>query len=357
MTRREKTLKIIRREIDGFIPFEFSLCPSLNDKFRELTGATKCNDYFDMPYYFIYVPAKKRDIDFSKYFDRPLKPGHYFNEFGVAFEPGNTASSEHFSHMIPPMKNFEEQEEFEAYPYPDPIEDYDWDYINREVERLHNEDRVAVGGLAMTIFEIGWYMRGMEEFLVDMAMGEEFLDYHLDRITEIRCRQAEMYAKAGVDVLHVGDDIATQLNMMFSLEQYRTYIKPRLKKVIDAARAVNPDIIIDYHSDGNCEQAIPDLIEIGVQVLNPVQPECMDPAALKEKFGDKLSFRGTIGTQSTMPFGTPDDVRAEVNRMIETVGKGGGLILAPSHILEPEVPWENVLAFVDAIKAFNDKNA
>ena len=94
------------------------------------------------------------------------------------------------------------------------------------------------------------------------------------------------------------------------------------------------------------------MIIFEVDILNPVQPECVDPVAIKKKYGDRLSFWGTIGTQTTMPFGTPEDVRREIRARIETVGKGGGLLIAPTHVIEPEVPWENILAFIEAVKEF-----
>jgi len=115
-----------------------------------------------------------------------------------------------------------------------------------------------------------------------------------------------------------------------------------------AARRVKPDILISYHSDGFIEPFIPELIEIGLDVLNPIQPECMDPADIKRKFGDRLAFFGTIGNQTTLPFGSPEDVRREIRQRIETVGKGGGLVLAPSHMIEPDVPWANIQAFFEA---------
>lgn len=153
-----------------------------------------------------------------------------------------------------------------------------------------------------------------------------------------------------------GDDVATQLNMMMSREMWRKYLKPRLKKVIDSAREIKPDIIIDYHSDGNIQDIIGDLVEIGIDILNPVQPECMDPVKIKELFGDVLSLRGTIGTQTTMPFGTPDDVKRVCMEMIKKAGKNGGLILAPTHILEPEVLWENIEALVEVVRDYNKAN-
>jgi uroporphyrinogen decarboxylase len=123
-------------------------------------------------------------------------------------------------------------------------------------------------------------------------------------------------------------------------------------RVIQAAKEVKSDIIIFYHSDGNVWDAIPDLIDAGVEVLNPVQPECIDPASVKKEFGDQLSFFGTISLQKTMPFGTPDDVRKEVKLRMETIGWNGGLLLAPSHVLQPDTPWDNVVAFFEAVEEF-----
>ena len=106
------------------------------------------------------------------------------------------------------------------------------------------------------------------------------------------------------------------------------------------------------HSDGVIDPIIPELIEIGVDILNPVQPECMDPVQLKREYGNELAFWGTIGTQTTMPFGTPEEVKAVVKERIETVGQGGGLLLAPTHVIEPDVPWENVVAFFEAVEEY-----
>lgn len=149
-----------------------------------------------------------------------------------------------------------------------------------------------------------------------------------------------------------GDDAGSQRSLMMSREVWRRWVKPATAATITAAKAENPDVIAMYHSDGVIDEIIPELIEIGVEVLNPVQPECMDPVNVKELYGDRLSFLGTVGTQTVMPFGTPGEVRDTVRRMIETVGRGGGLTIAPTHMLEPEVPWENIEAFLSAVKEF-----
>jgi len=160
------------------------------------------------------------------------------------------------------------------------------------------------------------------------------------------------FCEAGVDILRLGDDVGSQKGMLMSPEVWRKWLKPGLKKVIKSARDINPEIHIFYHSDGYIEPIIPELIEIGVDILNPVQPECMDPAKLKREYGDKLAFWGTVSCQRTMPFGTPEDVINEVKLRIKTVGENGGLLIAPTHILEPDVPWENVLAFFEGVKKY-----
>jgi len=155
---------------------------------------------------------------------------------------------------------------------------------------------------------------------------------------------------AGADELHTGDDVASQNALMFSREHWREFIKAKWTKVYAAAKEIKPDIQIRYHSDGNITEIIPELIEIGVTILNPLQPECVDVEDIKKKYGDRIVIDGTIGTQTTMPFGTPDDVRECVKKRVETLGQDGALILSPTHILEPEVPIENILAFVESCR-------
>jgi uroporphyrinogen decarboxylase len=204
----------------------------------------------------------------------------------------------------------------------------------------------------MTIFEIAWYLRGMENFMMDLIADREFAEALLYKIMNIRIGMSEKYARYGVDILRLGDDVSTQLAMMMDPDLWREVLKPRLAKVIGAAKGVKKDVLVFYHGDGNLQAIIPDLIEIGVDILNPVQPECMDPVQIKKLYGDKLSFWGTIGTQTVLPFGTPLEVESKVKEMIKTVGAGGGLVLAPTHMIEPDVPWENVEAFIEAVKKY-----
>lgn len=349
MTRREKFFAAINRKLEGYIPFEFHFCPSLEKKFFEKTGLKDYEEYYDMPLRFIAAIPNDRDVNFTKYHTN-LDQIEIDKTWGIGYKTG---SMEHFVQMQHPMENFETIEEFAAFPYPDPAIDFKWDDFKLKTQELKSRDLITVASMACTNFEIAWYLRGMDIFMIDMLANPELANYHLDRITEIRCEMARRYAQCEVDILHLGDDVSTQLSMMMSPETWREFLKPRLKKVIDSAKQVNPDIIIDYHGDGNLQKIIPELIEVGVQILNPVQPECMDPVKIKELYGDKLTFRGTIGTQTTLPFGTPEEVEKVCTEMITKVGKGGGLILAPTHMLEPEVPWENIEAMINTIKKYS----
>jgi uroporphyrinogen decarboxylase len=159
-------------------------------------------------------------------------------------------------------------------------------------------------------------------------------------------------ARAGVDAIGLGDDVGTQRGMMMSVDFWREHLKPRLKRVIDAIRETQWDHIwIKYHSDGNITEILNDLAEIGVDILNPVQPECMPLAEVIPPYQDRLRFWGMIGTQSTMPYGTVDDVRAAVEECARFAREGAGIVVAPTHVLEPDVPWENIQALVDAVRA------
>ncbi len=288
-------------------------------------------------------PDDFQEPDFSGYFENEeMSKGAFINGIGVLNIPG---SIYHFTRYISPLRNAQTLEDLESFSYPNRIGWTD-DHMAAQVEEIHAQNMVAVASIGH-MYEDSWQIRGYEEFLMDMAMRPEWCEYILDQLKARNLAIAIAAAKAGVDFLRTGDDVANQNAMMFSPDQWRSMMKPRWAEVYDAAREIKPDIDIWYHSDGNIEEIIPDLIEIGVTILNPVQPECLSPVMVKKKYGDKIVLDGTIGTQSTMPFGTPDDVREVVKQRAEEAGQDGALILSPTHVLEPEVPIENIKAFFE----------
>jgi uroporphyrinogen decarboxylase len=352
MSLREKFFNAMRRKSGGYIPYEFVLCPSLVDEFKNRTGADDYEEYYQFPVRTISVEYTGKPDKFAKY-HQGFK-GITIDRWGVGHRKGSIA---HFSEMISPMREFETVEEFMEYPYTDPEKEYDWKGMRKKVKMLQENDLVvASNDIEETVFETSWYLRGMENFLIDMVINPELAHYQAERITEISCAFAVKLAEMGVDVLRLGDDVSTQLDMMMSVETWREYIKPRLARVIKTAKNIKPDIMVFYHGDGNLIKIIPELIDIGVDILNPVQPECVDPIKVKREFGSRLSFWGTLGTQTTMPFCTKEEVRDVCISMINEVGAGGGLLLAPTHMLEPEVPWDNIKAFVDTVNEYNSLN-
>ena len=240
--------------------------------------------------------------------------------------------------------------EIDAYPWPDFDAPYRYEGVRAQVATFHKRGYAVCGEMYQTLFETAWLMRDMQAFLMDMMLNEELTHAICERIAQIRVGQARQYALAGVDILRLGDDIVSQQGLMFSKELYNTYFKPRIKRIVAAAKEVNPDIIIFMHSCGKIEGMIDELIDAGVEVLNPVQPECNDQQAIKRTYGDRLSFWGGVGVQSVLPHGTPDEVRAATRKTIATLGPENGFLVAPAHILDPAIPWENIEAFIETVK-------
>ncbi len=224
--------------------------------------------------------------------------------------------------------------------------------LYREAERLiaaHKSDYWIVGVTVTTIFETAWALRGLERMLMDFAEDPELAEAILEIPFRYHLAAARRLVEMGVDMIWTGDDVGTQRGMLLSPGTWRRFLKPRMAEFVSTLKSINPEVKVAYHSDGNIETIIPELIEIGIDVLNPVQPACMDPSKLERQYGDKLCFWGTIDEQYTLPFGTPAEVRAQVFERLETVGSGGGLILAPTHHVQLDTPLENFWAMVRAI--------
>jgi uroporphyrinogen decarboxylase len=204
------------------------------------------------------------------------------------------------------------------------------------------------------MYEIAWQIRGYEPFLLDLIERPAWAECLLDRLAANNRFRAVAAAEAGADAIYCGDDIANQNALMFSPAMWRRFMLSRWSAVWAAAKAVRPEIRIHYHSDGNILSIVPELVEAGLDILNPVQPECLDADAIHARYAGRLAFDGCIGTQSTMPFASPEEVRARVGQCVARYGASGGLILAPTHVLEPEVPIANIEAFVDACRRGGD---
>ena len=352
MDKRSNYLSLIRRTGYEKVPIDFSMCPSLNQKFNDYLKMNNID--LDIGWAHTSVsdlqPAQISIDNFHDFYDYKLKDGVYIDIWGIAHEPGSEAAH-HMTRMRHPMAPFDSVQQVSEYPFPDYSKSSRLNQA-REVEDSIKNGYATVGIMQITIWETSWYLRGMENLMADMMSDDPIAEAILDKVTEIAVLRAEAFAKSGVDVIFLGDDIGMQKTILMSESLYCEQLKPRLKKVIDAAKKIRPDILIFYHSCGFVTPFIPHLIDAGIDVLNPIQPECMDFREIHALFGDKISFHGTIGTQTTMPFGTPDDVRRAVFENLEIAGDKGGLLVAPTHLLEPEVPIENIISYIKACADF-----
>ena len=200
-------------------------------------------------------------------------------------------------------------------------------------------------------FEKAYFARGIENFLADLAGNKEFAQELLSLIIKKNLVMLENIISCPyINGVLLGSDWGSQKSLLMSPKVWRELIAPGEKKEYDLLKSAGKEVWI--HSCGNVESIIPDLIEMGVDVLNPLQPECMDIYEIKRKYGNRLTFWGGISTQQTLPYGTPEEVREETRRVIQELSRGGGYIASPAQGIQEDVPIENMLAFIDEIRKF-----
>ncbi len=350
MTPRENILRALRRKGFDGVPVDFVLCDSQIADFEKRFGHKDYETYFGMSHRPLEMNVQRNYTFGAEQFKRESVPeSTVFDEYGIGHSKGSSAAF-HMTRMHHPLKGADLNEILD-YPYPTVPGD-ELAKLTQKVNNLHSKGLASFAFMQMTVWEASWYLRSMEELMIDMMLEDEKATALLDIITEFAISKAVTYAKAGVDILSLGDDIGTQTTIMIDVELWEIWLKTRLAKVIEAAKQVNPNIIIFYHSCGHITPFIDQLIEIGVEVLNPIQPECMSFDEVHDKFGDRLSFWGTLGTQELLPFGTKEEVFATTLSRLNKMGKMGGLVIGPTHMVEPEVPWENLMAIIEAVETF-----
>ena len=351
MSPRENLLKALRREGPANVPVDFVLCPSQVEDFKKRFGHDDYASWFGLPHRTAWIPHVPTYEDGRSLYAGELPERIRFDGWGVGHSEGSEAAM-HMTRLHHPLQGNITLEDVENHSMPS-IDDGDVERIRQDVADAHEAGLAFKGNMGQTIWEKAWAIRSMEELMMDMMDEDEKAFLLLDRVMQCNLDRAVLFAQMGADIIGLGDDIGTQHGPMMSVDMWRTWLKPRLKKVIDAAKAEKPDVLIFYHSCGDVSEFLEELADVGIDILNPVQPECMDFQDVYDRIGDRMSFWGTIGTQKVLPFGTPDDVRAEVFKNVNICGQQGGVVIAPTHLVEPEVPWENLVALRDAAAEIN----
>lgn len=214
-----------------------------------------------------------------------------------------------------------------------------------------NKDTFRIGHLGWGLFERSWNLRGFEKILEDVIDHPDFFEEVLDRLMNLYLVFVEYTCDLPIDAILFGDDWGDQRGIIIGPKRWRKFLKPRWARIYEAVHRHGKFVM--HHSCGSVADIFPDLIEIGIDVLESVQPEAagMNPYELKRKWGDKITFMGCLGSQTTIPFGTPESIQGEVSRLRNEMGLGGGYILSPAKPLQPGTPIENAVAVVEAFAA------
>ena len=232
----------------------------------------------------------------------------------------------------------------ESFPWPDPHDPHLLDGAAATIAADGGQHFLAPN-FGFCLFERAWSLRGFENLLMDLALRLTYVEELLERITEVQVTLARRFVELGVDGGYFGDDYGAQKNLLFSPHTWRELFKPRLALMFAVFREAGLPVIL--HSDGDISAILPDLVEIGLTALNPVQPEVLDHGWLKRTFGDRLAFYGGVSTQTVMPRGTPAEVRSATEACVrELAADGTGLLIAPSHRMMVDIPMENVDALL-----------
>ncbi len=234
---------------------------------------------------------------------------------------------------------------------PDPDEPGQYRKV-ADLARRFGRTHAIVGGVLSAAFEGPWYLRGMEQFLSDMLINKDYAHRLIDLVADFHLKAGLRLIELGCDILLAGDDVGIQDRMLLSPELWREFIKPCYGRVFGAYKRLDPNVRIATHICGYVEPILDDLIEVGVDILNPVQPTAMDPARLKKRFGKRISFWGAVDDQRVLPFGSPAEVEAEVRLRLRQLAPGGGYILCSSHNVQPSTPIGNLRAYYAAAEKY-----
>ncbi|MCD4670683.1 MAG: hypothetical protein K8S14_09585 [Actinomycetia bacterium] len=323
--KKEKVLDVISRANQDFLPTQIDCTPEMEEKIIKLLNINK--DMIDerLDNYIKYRRLnEKAGADKEK--------GIQYDIWGVGWD---LILTEGFHVRHHPLID---SEDLTKYKFPEPGKK-----LLSPIEAISQEEKDNYFLLSLqdfTLFEKLWSLRGYEKTLMDLYSNEKDINYLLDGITEYHIEMSKKIIKLGiVDGIYTGDDFGTQRGLVMSPGMWRKYFKKRYEKIWEIYK--NNGLSVFHHSCGNIIEIIPDLIEIGLDVLTPIQPEAMNPEELIDKFGGDLSFLGGISTQNTLPFGTSQDVKKEIIDRIRVLGGNNGYIISPSHEITSDCTSEN----------------
>lgn len=272
--------------------------------------------------------------------EREIRTDVWEDEFGVQWDRSVDKDTGVVSNCLVTPENLD------AYRFPDP--DDPARFAGYDATIREKGDRFVVAGIGFSLFERAWTLAGMETILMGMASDPAFVHRLLDRIVDYNCRIIENCCRHGIDAMMFGDDWGQQQGLIMGPDLWREFLKPRLRRMYRLAKSRGKYVFI--HSCGKVDSVFPDLIELGLDVFNPFQPEVMDVFDAKRRYGHALSFYGGVSTQRTLPFGTVQQTKDEVRRLLDVVGANGGYIAAPAHAIPGDAKPANIAAMLEVLQ-------
>ena len=340
MNSRERVYKLFSGEKTDRIPRFIWL----HDECKKRI-ADKYNIPKDEVDFFIGNDVLQSWLSINAQMERPALQGEEFiDEFGITWKRDG-----YYNMVIKNPLADMTAEEIANYSMPDPYNEERYK-VFENLKNKYQKDYFIGADISGTIFEPAYHMRGMENLLIDMALESEEADILFDKLTDFSIKVAQEAVKRGADWIWLGDDQGTQLAMICGPELWRKYFKPRMIKIINSIRELKPDMIIAYHSCGSIEPIIPDLVEIGINLLNPIQESAadMDHANIRERF-PKLVMGCGLDTQQFMPNASVEEVSDAVKEKINQLNKNGYYMYMASHTIQPDVSTEKIMAMVDVL--------
>ena len=358
MNSKDRVLAAMAHEEPDRIPVDYWAVPEVTEVLLKEFGLRNEDQLLEKLKIDIrYVKPSFSGSDFKEQPDgslhKKLSDGTFADIWGVKRKKINWGKGSYLEMISSPLGEANSVKEIENHSWPR-AEDFDYESILKQCLNYKDFAIICTGDRLTTrasIFKLAMYLRGMDGFFMDLALNPglvealvaELLEFHLEHNRRI----FEAAAK-NVDIFMLGDDFGSENGLLISLAMFRKFFKPALRDLINLAKKF--DLKIMLHTCGGVRELIPDLIEIGLDILNPIQTRAkgMDPKKLKKEFGKDICFHGSIDVQKTLPFGTPDEIKRTVNFHIKTLGEGGGFILAPSHNLQLDIPIDNIIAIYEA---------
>ncbi len=352
MNREERVLKTIMRDAIDYLPSQIYFA-SLRTRER-LQGALGLRSQEEFEAYLdnhLYITAMMDDV--FRYHENPVMLQKAIDmgfarldpEDNVVYDRWGIGISHESDGLCIRKSPLNSEEKIRSFRIPEPDIPGNFSQAAQDLEKFSGDQLVICAGY-LGIFEKCWMLMGFDNFMMNIALQPKLVESLLDKITEYKIQVARNIVKLGFKCAHTGDDFGTQKGLLISREMWRKYLKPRLAQEWEIFKSAGLPII--HHSFGNITEIIPDMIDIGLDVLEPVQP-VMDLKYLKNEFGKDLVFYGGIDTQELLPYGQPADIREMAAKTIHTLGKGGGMIISPSQEIMSDVPLENVVALVRTI--------